>query len=403
MNQIPNRLLIIDDETAICDFISAAAERIGYEVKATGDPDEFLSLLDDFRPSILIIDLNMPKVDGIELLGMLGDNHYEGAILVLSGADSRILAAAQKSGASHGLNMLDTLQKPVTLQELRDTLQRARTTQRVTTENDLREALELGQLTVHYQPVVGCQQDDEWRIEGAEALVRWQHPEFGLVMPDEFISLAEEAGLISVITDYVFRTVMEQMRVWHDSGMNVGVAVNVARDLMSDPDFPDRLMVLCKEYGVDSSKLTIEVSERMAMEAGEQDIDVLARLRLKGIQLCIDDFGTGHSSLSQLFRLPFSELKMDRLFVMEISSNAEARVIVRASINLAHNLDMTICAAGVHNREIWDFLNAEGCDKCQGYLISRPVSAASFEKFFRHRNGVAGAEKANEPVPAVGS
>lgn len=403
MNQISNRLLIIDDEDGICDFISNAAKRIGYEARATGDPNEFLSLLDDFRPNTLIMDLNMPAVDGIELLGILGTKQYQGAIMVISGAESRVLAAAQKSGVSHGLNMLGVLQKPVTLPELRDALRKARTTQRVTTESDLRQAIELGQLTVHYQPMVTREENNEWRIVGAEALVRWQHPEYGLVMPNEFIPLAEEAGLISVVTDYVFRTVVEQMRVWRDNGMDVGVAVNVASELMSDPDFPDRLMVLLREYEVDSSKLTIEVSEHMAMEAGEQDIDVLVRLRLKGIELCIDDFGTGHSSLSQLFQLPFSELKIDRPFVMELGINVEARVIVKASIHLAHNLNMTICASGVHSQEIWDFLEAEGCDKFQGYLISKPVSAAEFEKLFHEGIRTDDEAKVDEPIPAVGS
>ncbi len=403
MDQIPNRLLIIDDEAGIRDFISNVAKGVGYEVRATGDPDEFFSLLGDFRPSTLIIDLNMPKVDGIKLLGILGTKQYQGAVMVISGAESRVLAAAQKSGTRHGLKVLGVVQKPISLSDLRDTLQAARSMQRVVTESDLREALELGQLTIHYQPMVARQENDEWRIEGAEALVRWQHPEYGLVMPDEFITLAEKAGLISALTDYVFRTVVEQMRVWNDSGMDVGIAVNVASELMSDPDFPDRLMVLFGEYRVDSSKLTIEVSERMAMEAGEQDIDVLARLRLKGVQLSIDNFGTGHSSLSQLFQLPFSELKIDRLFVMEISSNAEARVIVKASIHLAHNLNMSICATGVDNQETWDFLDAEGCDKFQGYVISKPVSAASFEKFYHDWHSATGDAKPNDPVPAIGS
>lgn len=403
MNQIPNRLLVIDDEAAICDFIGTVAKRIGYEVRATDDPDEFFSLLDDFKPSTLIIDLNMPKVDGIKLLGILGDKQYQGAIMVISGAESRVLAAAQKSGTSHGLKMLGVVQKPVSLSDLRDALQGARTMQRVVTESDLREALETGQLTIHYQAIVARQGNDEWRIVGAEALARWQHPEFGLLKSDEFITLAEEAGLISAVTDYVLRTVVEQMYVWHGAGMDVGISVNVASELMSDPDFPDRLMVLFEEYRVDSSKLTIEVSECTAMQAGEQDIDILARLRLKGVQLSIDNFGTGHSSLSQLFRLPFSELKMDRLFVMEISSDAEARAIVKASINLAHNLNMCICATGVHSQEIWDFLDAEGCDKAQGYFFSKPVSAASFEKLFRGTSGIAGAENPDETVPAVGS
>ena len=398
MNQIPNRLLIIDDEAGICDFVSGVAEKLGYEVRATGDPNKFLSLLGDFKPSILILDLNMPEVDGIELLRILGADHYQGAVLLMSGMDPKVRAAAEKSGTSHGLNMLGVLEKPMLVSDLRHTLQKARTTQRVTTAGDLREALELGQLTVHYQPKVVRQQEAGWRIEGAEALVRWQHPEFGLVMPNEFIPLAEEAGLISALTDYVLRAAVEQMRVWHDSGMDVGVAVNVAGDLMSDLDFPDRLVVLLNEYGVDSSRLTLEATERTAMEVSRRSIDVLTRLRLKGIQLSIDDFGTGYSSLRQLLRLPFNELKIDRSFIMEASSNADARTIVKASINLAHNLNMSVCAEGVESQEIWDFLFAEGCDKAQGYFFSKPVSAAAFEKLFHDRYSAADDARSKERI-----
>jgi len=136
MNQMPNRLLIIDDEAAICDFVSGVAEGLGYEVRAIGDPDEFLSLLADFRPSTLIIDLNMPKVNGIELLHVLGAYHYQGAVLLTSGANPKVLAAVATVGTIHGLNMLGVLEKPILVSDLRHALQKVRTTQRVTTKGD---------------------------------------------------------------------------------------------------------------------------------------------------------------------------------------------------------------------------------------------------------------------------
>ncbi len=136
MDQVPNRLLIIDDEAGICDFVSGVAQRFGYEVRATGDPDKFLSWLSDFRPSTLIIDLNMPKVNGIELLHVLGAYHYQGAVLLMSGANPKVLAAVATVGTSHGLNMLGILEKPILVSDLRHALQKVRTTQRVTTKGD---------------------------------------------------------------------------------------------------------------------------------------------------------------------------------------------------------------------------------------------------------------------------
>lgn len=389
MNCIPNRLLIIDDEATMCDFIGRAASGVGYEVRATGDPDQFRTLLHEFKPGTLIIDLNMPKIDGIELLELLGDNGYQGAVLVISGADPRVLAAADKSGAQHGLNMLGALQKPVSLSQLQDALRTARATQRVITEHDLRRALESRQLILHYQPKIARQEASGWLIEGAEALVRWQHPKFGLLMPDTFIPLAEATGLMMELTNYVIRAAVVQIRAWQERGLDMNVAVNISGSCISDRQFPDRLVDLLAKYGVENSKLTLEVTESSAMKDPTGSIDVLARLRLKGIQLSIDDFGTGYSSLGQLFRMPFSELKIDRSFVAEIIHNPEAKAIVTASINLAHNLNMSVCAEGVESQEILDFLEAEGCDTVQGYLISKPISATAFEKLLQEQNGVA--------------
>ena len=389
MNCIPNRLLVIDDEATMCDFIGRAASGVGYEVRTTGDPDQFRTLLREFKPGMLIMDLNMPKIDGIELLELLGDNGYQGAVLVISGADPRVLAAADKSGALHGLNMLGALQKPVSLSQLQDALQTVRATQRVLTERDLRGALKSRRLILHYQPKIARQEASGWLIEGAEALVRWQHPEFGLLMPDTFIPLAEATGLITELTNYVIRAAVYQMSAWKERGLDVDVAVNVSGSCISDRAFPDRLADLLEEHGVENSRLILEVTENSAMKDRAGNVDVLARLRLKGIQLSIDDFGTGYSSLSQLFRMPFSELKIDRSFVAEIIHNAEAKAIVIASINLAHNLNMSVCAEGVESQEVLNFLEAEGCDKVQGYLISKPISATAFEELLKEQNGVA--------------
>ena len=174
---------------------------------------------------------------------------------------------------------------------------------------------------------------------------------------------------------------MEQNAVWAEKGLFLNIAVNIAPGFLTDVKFPDKLAVLQRKYGVDSSRLTLEITETAAMQNIEVTMDILARLRLKGVELSIDDFGTGYSSLKQLFYMPFSELKIDRSFVQEITGSSEARTIVKAMIQLAHNLNMIACAEGVESQDALEFLESVGCNAIQGFLICEPVSAAKFEQF----------------------
>jgi EAL domain-containing protein (putative c-di-GMP-specific phosphodiesterase class I) len=164
----------------------------------------------------------------------------------------------------------------------------------------------------------------------------------------------------------------------------LNVAVNIPPDILTDVDFPDQVSDLLQEYHVDGSHLTLEVTEEAAMENQETAMDILARLRLKGVQIAIDDFGTGYSSLKQLFYMPFSELKIDGSFVKDIETSEEARIMVRTMIQMGHNLNLTICAEAVETQAALDFLEAEGCDKVQGFFFSEAITAAEFETFVRN-------------------
>ena len=385
-----NRLLMIDDEPAICKFVGTVAKGLGFEVQTTGDASEFRRLVRDFEPTTLVLDLNMPGADGIELLRFLAEQQCKAHILVMSGEDARVLAAAQRLGSTHGLKMAGTLQKPVLMPVLQGALENVM--HRTITANDLRSAIEMGDLQAYYQPKITHRGEGAWLIEGAEALVRWHHPELGMVMPNDFIPLAEESDLIGPLTDFMLRETIEQLAVWNGRGIAINVAVNIAPELLSDMEFPDRLSSFLQQYGLKGSSLTLEVTESAAMQNPDVTMDILSRLRLKGVELAIDDFGTGYSSLKQLFYMPFSELKIDQSFVNEVADSDEARVMVGAMIQLAHNLNLSVCAEGVETREVLTFLEAQGCEKVQGYLISKPISAAEFERFF-HKWPSAGSKK----------
>jgi EAL domain-containing protein (putative c-di-GMP-specific phosphodiesterase class I) len=278
--------------------------------------------------------------------------------------------------------MADTLQKPILLPVLKAALEKVM--QRTITAESLGTAIAASDLQLHYQPKLARQGDGSWAIEGAEALMRWYHPELGMLMPAEFIPLAAQAGLSDAVTDLALRAAVAQLGAWQGRGLVLNVAVNIPPDILTDVDFPDQVSDLLQEYHVDGSHLTLEVTEEAAMENQETAMDILARLRLKGVQIAIDDFGTGYSSLKQLFYMPFSELKIDGSFVKDIETSEEARIMVRTMIQMGHNLNLTICAEAVETQAALDFLEAEGCDKVQGFFFSEAITAAEFETFVRN-------------------
>ncbi|CAN5335001.1 EAL domain-containing response regulator [soil metagenome] len=367
------RLLVIDDEQQIAEFIRDVAEQVGYEVTVAENFDAFRRIYAEFSPTLIALDLQMPGVDGVELLRYLAAEGYRERIIVISGMHQKVLDSTRRLGREYGLDVAATLQKPVMLNDLREVLEKAGAAPRLSAD-DLREAIELGQIVVHYQPKVDLSRGPMADVTHAEALVRWQHPARGLLMPDVIIPLAESTGLIRDLTDSVLRAAIEQMKQWQDTGVQIAVAVNLAPDLLDDIGFPDRLENLLREFDVAAEQLCVEITERGAMGHVGRTMDILTRLRLKGIGLAIDDFGTGSSSLVQLFRMPFSEIKIDRSFVAEIADNADAATIVRAVIELSHNLGMRACAEGVETHAVSDALTALGCDTAQGFLYSRAVT-----------------------------
>lgn len=211
--------------------------------------------------------------------------------------------------------------------------------------------------------------------------MRWHHPELGLLMPDSFIPMAEDAGLIGPLTDFVLQEVLAQSVLWPERGLDTNIAVNIAPPLLTDVEFPDRLSELLCQYGVEGSRLSLKITETAATKNVNTMMDILTRLRLKGIELSIDDFGTGYSSMKQLFCMPFTELKIDRSFVTEILTSSDARAMVRTIIQLAGNLGMSACAEGVECQEVLDFLGVAGCHSARDLFICEPVPAGEFEEF----------------------
>ena len=235
---------------------------------------------------------------------------------------------------------------------------------------ELRGALDAGQLTLYYQPKVNLQTG---RVSGVEALVRWSHPEHGLMYPDDFVPLAEQAGMIKTVTLWVLREALEQSREWLQWGIDISVAVNLSARNLQDNTFPVEVSNLLREKHSPLPRLRFEITETAMMVDPERALDILNTLGEMGIRLSIDDFGTGYSSLSYLKQLPVAELKIDKSFVMGMTVDENDAVIVRSTIDLAHNIGLVVVAEGVEDRDTYDMLSDLGCDVVQGYFVSRPM------------------------------
>ena len=378
------RLLILDDDPQIGQTIQFIAEGAQFEAYATESPEDFFKQVATWEPSHIALDLIMPRMDGVEVIAELARRGCRAQIIITSGVGSRVLDAAGRSAAAHGLNIVGVLSKPFSPSALRALLVSDDPGRGTQSEEpsapeayqvngaDLARAVHGNQLVLAYQPKINCASG---ALAGFEALVRWSHPVHGLIMPDRFIPLAEEEGLINALTEVVLS---ESLQWFTRFGERPGVddctlSVNLSAKSLREPELADRVAALCNQHRVDTRRVIFEITETSAMEDPVASLDLLTRLRMKGFNLSIDDFGTGFSSMIQLVRMPFSEIKVDKSFVMNAMESTESRTVVSSIIDLGQSLGLTVTAEGVENAATLEFLKGEGCDLAQGYHIARPL------------------------------
>ena len=375
---------IVDDEVQTANMLGQFVKLMGFNAKVYTQALLFLSENASFpEDAVLILDLNMPYMDGVEVMRQLAKRHDSIPLILISGYDNGVLHSAERLAQAHSMNLLATLAKPLQFKTLKSIIQKHfksykakfKTSYRKRVElslDELKTAIQSGWLELHYQPQVDIKSGV---FQSVEALVRMNHPEYGLIYPDSFISLAEQNGLIGMLTEQVIKQAVEQTSRWKSIGLSLQVSVNVSAENITSLSLPEQLSEMLKTKQLDPSLLTIEVTESALMGELVTSLDILTRLRMKGIELSIDDFGTGHSSMAQLYSAPFTELKVDQVFVMNMKKDEEAYGIVKTCIMLAHELKMQVVAEGVEDNETLNLLKGMGCDIAQGYYIAKPMSA----------------------------
>jgi EAL domain-containing protein (putative c-di-GMP-specific phosphodiesterase class I) len=337
----------------------------------------------------------MPELDGVEIMRLLAERKCRAKIVISSGMGTRVLDAAQRSASEHGLSIAGVISKPISKEALRLLVgegSESNQAQSVETQSvsrdefevtapDLQNALDRHEFILAYQPKIECRSGV---TAGFEALVRWKHPDRGIVMPDQFIPVAENAGLIDALTGQIF----EQSLEWFSQSFpqsNPKLSLNISAKSLVDIQMADNLSAVCHRFQIDTERIVLELTETSAMVDPILSLDLLTRLRMKGFQLSIDDFGTGFSSVIQLVRLPFSEIKVDKSFVMQAQHSSESRSVIKSIVELGHSLGLLVTAEGVENLKTLDYLNSLGCDLAQGYFIARPMPGEAARNWVEQR------------------
>lgn len=379
-SQCFRRVLVIDDDEFVCRTVAAQFKSIGIaDVTAISDGLHAVRLINEGGPYDLIIsDLSMPKFDGIQMMRLVAARQAQAAVLFMSGAGHKLLSSAEDLARNRGLRVLGALPKPLSteylsrvLSELEATPRKAafKSTAPAVSVADLRAALKNEEIKVYVQPQLDARNG---ALHGVEALARWDSPVHGMVSPPCFIGLAEQSGLIDELTESMLNKSLAACGAWRRAGLRTRISVNTPISSMCSLILPDTVVALAERRGLEPGQLTLEITESGFMQDPIRSLDVLTRLRLRGVDLAIDDFGCGYSSLQQLKRMPFNELKVDCSFVMAMLKDSESHSIVKSSLDLCRELGLRSVAEGVESRAHWSALSKMGCDVVQGYYIGRP-------------------------------
>jgi EAL domain-containing protein (putative c-di-GMP-specific phosphodiesterase class I) len=393
-----NRLLILDADQHSGEAIAAAATALGYETAVAWCVGQFLQYLQLWRPGFVLLDVATQGDDDTRLLRHLWESGSH-ALIALMGriSDQSRLHILKHLGAGQGLTMAGTMFKPLQQKELAETLTGLRDSRHWLNEAAVARALKRDEFVLEYQPLANIRTG---HISSVEALIRWRHPQRGLVAPGAFIPFLESSQSMVPVTQWVVRTAIAQLGHWSAQGQELDLAINLSARNLWDDTLADTIIEACRGAGVATSRIVLELTETAAIDRPDA-ASALSNLRLHGIRLAIDDFGTGYSSLAQLRKLPFSQIKIDRSLVTDCQQSHSAMQIISTVVDLARSLGLHCIAEGVETRSDFDAVGNFGCDEAQGYLISRPLAAERLRSWLASWPVVPGPRHSQELLQSI--
>ncbi len=385
------RVLIVDDHHFLRTAVQRMLNSLGVQhVLQANDGERALDILqgEEAQPvDVVLCDLDMPGMDGMEFLRHLANTHMPPlSIIIMSGLDGALVSSVEKMATGYGLRLLSAVEKPLSLAKLESALarhfqpdeQQPMCPLHVFNFTDILEGVRSKQFEPFYQPKLDFRTG---RIIGAEALARWRHPLHGLLEPRDFIHVLEATQNIDTLTFLMLEETSIAAHLLQELGHNVVLSINLSLISLTDPTLADRITESVRSAGVEPKQIILEITEAASMTEAAQALENLARLRMRGFGLSIDDYGTGYSSMQQLTRIPFSELKVDASFIKNVATDKSLRIIVESSIEMARKLQVKSVAEGVESQADWDALQAMGCDAAQGYFIAKPMDLTALLEF----------------------
>ncbi len=380
MNKL--NVLVVDDSNVQRNHVMnmCLEQGVGNVIGAINGVDAIDKLLED-KFDLVFIDLEMPIMDGVELSRKIAKDKLANSVIILSSKDPSLISSIGTMAESDGLTVLGTFKKPMQISDLENSLNRL-TTHKSTNEShkiynrlevdDLIKGIKEKQITLFYQPKLTCK---GLLLKGVEALARWNHPTLGFVSPVEFITAAEEFDVISELTHYLFDIALKQKVHWRDHGINFHLAFNLSPLSLADDNLANNISSQVERHNIEPKEIVLEVTENAICGEISTAIETLAKLRLKGFKLAIDDYGTGFANAQQLSRVPATELKLDRILVDNVATRPQQLAILRSTVNLAKDLGLTTVAEGVENFDDFKLLLQLNIDLVQGYYFAKPMEA----------------------------
>jgi EAL domain-containing protein (putative c-di-GMP-specific phosphodiesterase class I)/FixJ family two-component response regulator len=385
-------ILVVEDDDFQRQMIVKMLRSLGViSICNAGNGKQALEIIrrENEKPvDIVVCDLNMPEMDGLEFLRYLSQEQHNVSIILISALGSKLLTSAVRMTKMYGIKPLGAIEKPIMLGQLKEMFSKYVRSENkwhqptnVTADfmlDEILQGMRAKQFEPFFQPKVDLKTG---RLVGAEALARWIHPEQGVISPYAFIPLLEQSGHIDELTFLMLEKTAAALHSFHDRGYTFTISVNLSLASLDDTTLADKITQVVRNARLDPRYIILEITETAAMTDVAHALENLARLCMNGFALSIDDYGTGYSSMQQLTRIPFSELKIDQSFVQDCADSEALRIVVESSIDMAHKLMVKSVAEGVETQQDWDMLKSIGCDTAQGYFIAKPMNLISFVEF----------------------